>query len=96
MKDLSWRTAFDKVLHDEAFHVAKYPNDGEDQRGLTSFVYKFFDETLASSNGAIKNEIMSNQQLVEELQKPIIRKFEKCQVYLSFKDNLWDACLADM
>ena len=51
---------------------------------------------LASSNGAIKNEIMSNQQLAEELQKPIIRKFEKCQVYLSFKDNLWDACLADM
>ena len=27
---------------------------------------------------AIENEIILNQQLAEELHKPIIRKFEKC------------------
>ena len=39
---------------------------------------------------------MSNQQLAEDLQKPIIRKLEKRKVYSSFTDNIWDADLADM
>ena len=30
---------------------------------------------------------MSNQELAEELYKPIIRKFEKQKVYSSFKDT---------
>ena len=30
-----------------------------------------------NSEGAIKSEIMSNQQLAYELHKPIIRKFKK-------------------
>ena len=30
-----------------------------------------------SSGGEIKNEIMSNKELAEELHKPFIRKFEK-------------------
>ena len=38
-------------------------------------VYKFFDEKC--SGGTVKNEIISNKELVEELPKPIIRKFEK-------------------
>ena len=37
-------------------------------------IYKFCDKTLLSSG--IKNENMSNQELAEELHKPIIRKFE--------------------
>ena len=39
---------------------------------------------------------MPKQELVEELQKPIIQKFEKRKVYPSFKDNICDANLADM
>ena len=39
---------------------------------------------------------MSNQQLVDELHKPIIRKFKVHKVYSSFKDNIWRADLADM
>ena len=46
----------------------------------------FFD--VKSSGGVVKSEIMPNQQLAEELLKPIIRKFEKCKVYSSFKDNV--------
>ena len=37
-----------------------------------------------------------NQQLTEELHKPIIRKFEKRKVHAAFKDNIWGADLADM
>ena len=50
-------------------------------------VYKSFDKkntSLADKSafgGAIKNEIMSNKELAEELHKPIIRKFEKRKVH---------------
>ena len=39
---------------------------------------------------------MSNQQLAKELHKLIIKKFEKRKVYLSFKDSIWHADLANM
>ena len=39
---------------------------------------------------------MSNQELAEELHKPIIRKFEKQKVHSSFMDNIWDSDLANM
>ena len=54
----------------------------------------FFDKK--ASAGAIKNEIISNKQIAEELHKPIIRKFEKRKVHSSFVDNIWGADLADM
>ena len=38
----------------------------------------------------------SNKDLVEELQKPIIRKFEKRKVHSPFTDNIYRADLADM
>ena len=56
-------------------------------------VYKFFDKKTAGSG--IKS-MPQNEQLAEELYKPIIRKFEKRKVYSTFKDNIWGADLADM
>ena len=44
----------------------------------------------------MKSEIMSNQELAEELYKPFIRKFEKRKVHSSFIDNIWGADLTDM
>ena len=38
-------------------------------------VYKYFDKK--SKGSGIKNEIKENQQLANELHKPIIRKFKK-------------------
>ena len=35
----------------------------------------------------VKSEIITNQQLVEELHKASIRKFEKREVWSLFKDN---------
>ena len=37
-----------------------------------------------------------NEQLAEEIHKPIIRKFKKRKVYSTFKDNIWGVDLADM
>ena len=39
---------------------------------------------------------MSNEELAEELHKPIARKFKKRKVYSSFLDNIWGADLADI
>ena len=44
----------------------------------------------------MKNENMSNKVLAEELRKPIIRKFKKRKVRLSFIENVWVADLAHM
>ena len=88
------RTASDKVLRDKAFNIAKNPKYDDNQRGLASMVYTFFDKK--SSGSSVESKIMSNKQLAEELPKPIIGKFEKRKVYSSFKDNTWGADLADM
>ena len=45
-KDLTKRTAADKVLRDKAFNIAKDPKYDGYQRGLASMVYKFFDKKL--------------------------------------------------
>ena len=39
---------------------------------------------LRANKSTIENKIMSNQQLAEELRKPIIRKFEKRKSTLMF------------
>ena len=63
-KDLTRRTASDKILRDKVFNIDINPKYDEYQRGLASMVYKFFDKKSASG-GDIKNEIMSNQELAE-------------------------------
>ena len=63
--------------------------------GYIFFAKKFSGGAVTHANkSAVKNEIMSNQQLAEELRKPIIKIFRKRKVYSSFKDNNWGADLA--
>ena len=50
----------------------------------------------SASSGGVKNENILNQELAEELQKPIIRNFEKQKVNSPFLQNIWVADLADM
>ena len=54
-------------------------------------VYKFFDKKSAGSGAKHVNTKVTpqNQQLPEELHKPINRKFEKKKVHTAFKDNIW-------
>ena len=49
-------------------------------------VYKFFDKKKAASG--IKS-MQQNEQLVEELHKPIIKTFKERKLYSAFKDNIW-------
>ena len=104
-KDLTKRTVADKILKNKAFDIAKEPKYDGYQRGLASMVYKFFDSKVASldkksvGSGAkrVNTKITpQNEQLAEELHKPIIRKFKKRKVYSRFKDNIWGDDLADM
>ena len=79
-KDLKKRTAADKVLRDKAFNIAKNPKYDGYQRGLASMVYKVFDKKTKGSGVTLENNcaiksIPQNEQLVEELHKPIIKKF---------------------
>ena len=57
-------------------------------------VYKVFDKR--SKGNGVNIPLKFNEQLAEELHKPIIRKFKKRKVYSGFKDNIWGADLADM
>ena len=93
-KDLDGRTASDKVVRDKAFNIAKKPKFDGYQTGLASMVYKFFDKK--SKGSGVNIEVKQNEQLAEELRKPIIRNFKKRAVYSGFKDNIWDADLTDM
>ena len=70
-KYLARRTASDKLLKDKAFNFAKNPKYDGYQRGLASMIYNFFNK---KSKG-VNNEIKQNEQLAEELPKPIIKKF---------------------
>ena len=61
---------------------------------LLQWFINFFEKTTSGS--IIKNENMSDQQLAEELCKPIIRNVRKRKVNSPFIDNIWGADLADM
>ena len=91
-KDLARRTAFDKVLRDKAFDIAKNKKYGGCQRELASLDYKFFDKKSAGSSvttppkkSAIKNEITQNKQLAKELHKLVIEKIKKDKFILHSK-----------
>ena len=83
----------DKILKIKAFDIAKDPKYDGHQRGLASMVYKFFDSKVSGSGAKL---IPENEQLANELHKPIVRKFKKRKVYSAFKDNIWGADLADI
>ena len=92
-KDLPKRTVADKIFKNKAFDLAKDSKYYGYQRGLASMVYKFFDSKVSGSGAKL---IPQNEQLAEELHKPIIRKFKKRKVYSIFKDNIWGVDLADI
>ena len=82
LNDLTKRRASDKILRDRAFNIAKTPKYHGYKRGLASMVCKYFDKQ--TFGGGIKNETTSNNELAEELHKPIIRKLKKKKIMLTF------------
>ena len=93
-KDLTRRAAADKILCDKARNIVKNPQYDRYERGLLPVVYKFFNKKF--SNTGFKSKIIPNQELGEDLHKPIIWKSEKQKVYSSFKDSIWDDNFADV
>ena len=91
-KDLKGRTQSDIVLKNKAYKIATNPNPDGPQRALASMVWKFLNERSKSVLGSGIN----NENLANELHKPIIKKFKRRKVYSSFKDNIWGVDLADM
>ena len=101
-KDLAKRTAANNVSRDKAFNIAKDPKYDGYQRGLASMVHTFFDKktkgsgvTMLANESAVES-IPQNEQLTDELHKPIIRKFKKRKVYSAYKNYARAADLADM
>ena len=92
-KDMKNRIAADKILRDKAYEIAKDPKYYGSQGRLASMVYKFFDK---KTKGSDVKSITQNEQLADELHKPIIRIFKKRKVYSAFKDNIWVSDLAYM
>ena len=71
-KNVTKRTESDKVLRDKAFKIASNPKyDGYQKEGLASMVYKLFDKKSKGSG--------IYQKFVDELHKPVIRKFKICR-----------------
>ena len=74
-------------MKDRAFEILRNCNYDGNQRALPSMVYNFFDKKTGSG-------ISVNEQLAEELNKPVIKKFKRTKAYARFKDNNWGVDLA--
>ena len=74
-KDLPRRPASDKVLSDKAFNIAKNPKYIRCQHGLVSWFINFLIKTLLVPT--LQVMLLPNQELAEELNKPLMRKVEK-------------------
>ena len=72
-KDLARRTAYDNILRDKAFNIAKNPKCDGYQRGLASMVYKFFDKTSAASGVNACKYACKYEELAEELQNQLLK-----------------------
>ena len=57
---------------------------------------KFFDKKSSGSVVVTKSATEPNDQLANELQIEVIRKFKRRKVYSSFRDNMWGVDLAHM
>ena len=74
VKILQKITVADNILRNKAFNIAKDPKYDAYQGILASMIYKFFDKKSEGS-GVNTKFALQNQQLAEELHKPIIKKF---------------------
>ena len=74
-KNLARRTASDKLLRDKAFNIAKNTQYDGYERRLASMVDIFFDKKSKGSGVNVPLEF--NEQLAEELHKPVIKIFLK-------------------
>ena len=86
-KDLTRRTASDKVLRDKVFNIAENPKYDRYQRWLASTAYKYFDK---KSTGSSVNMHTNNEHLLGNIwgadlaDMQLISKFNKGFRFLLF------------
>ena len=85
-KNLVKRTIADKILKDRAYEISRNCKYDGYQRTLASMLYKFFDQKTGSG-------VSVNEQVAEEVHKPVIEKFKRRKIYARFKGNIWEASL---
>ena len=96
-KNLAKRTISDRILKDRAYEIVINLNYDVYQIGLASMVNKFFvTKTGLEVIAASKAGASVNEELAQELHKPVIKKFKRRKVSARFKDNIWVADLALM
>ena len=88
-KDLAERTISDKIMKDRASEIARNCKYDRYQRALANMVCKVFDKKTGSG-------VSVNEQLAEELHKPVIKKLKRRKIYARFKYKIWAADLAEM
>ena len=81
------------MLH-KGVHIVKIPKYNEYLRGPALIICKCFGKK--TSNGTVENEDISNKELPQELNKPIIKIFKKRKIQSTLTDNIWGADLTDM
>ena len=81
------------LLKSKAYKSETNPKYDGFQRALASMVWKFFNER---SKKLLKGFGINNQQLANELHKPIIKNFKRRNVYSSYENHIWGCDLADM
>ena len=85
LKDLTRKTAYDKILCDKAFNISKNPKYDGYLRGLALIVYECFTKKKENSGkrtnkfagSDIKIENISRKELAEALHKSVIKKSKK-------------------
>ena len=88
IKDLAKRTISNNILKDRVYEIAINPKYDGYQIGPTSMMHKLFDKITGSGANV-------NEELAQELHKPVIKKFKRRKVYVKFKGNIWAADLAE-
>ena len=76
-------------MKDRAYEIARSSGHDGYQRTLASIVFKSFDKKTGSGTGV-------NEQLAEELHKPVTKNFNRRKAYAIFKEYIWAPDLAEM
>ena len=81
-------------MKDRAYKIAINPRYDGYKRTLASMVCQFFNKKTGLGTTSKKRANL-NEVLAQELHKPVIKKFKRRKVYARFKDNIWEADLAE-
>ena len=93
-KDLTRKTASDKILYDKAFNIAKNPKYDRYHCELASVVYKFFDKKKLLVV-VLKMKISQTKNYLKNYTNQLLKNSRR-EKYPRLLQTIWGADLADM